>query len=224
MKSSISQLISFVKYLSALSLLSLSYFASAADPVSTYIHQGKAVSPWKLQVGNGLNWSIPVKNQTGETERANLTVKPAKKSTKGDSLNVKWRGREVKNQWGGNLLHDSSLTINKNKVDISSVEDLAAINFDMRVLRKPNKVTSLTLRCKYTNKCEGKIVLNKLLDQMPEDEWSPLTLPLNCFNPDGEFDFSQLTDIIISTQGKLEFDLARVDLVALPKGHKGCKK
>lgn len=224
MKTSITQLITVIKWLLPCSLFSLSPNVLAADPVSTYIHQGKAVSPWKLQVGNGLNWSIPVKDQKGETERSNLTVKPAKKSQSGDAINVKWRGREVKNQWGGNILYDSSFTINKHKVDISSVEDLAAISFDMKVIRKPSKPTSLVLRCNYTNKCEGKLVIDKLLDNMPEDEWSQLTLPLNCFNPDGEFDFSKMTDIMISTQGKLEFDLSTVGLVALPKGHKGCKK
>ncbi|WP_111977294.1 putative glycoside hydrolase [Algibacillus agarilyticus] len=206
----------------------LGFFTSAvqaADPVSTYIEAGKPVGAWKMQVGNGLNWGIPVVDQQGKTERGNLVVKPTSKDAENDAINIKWRGKEVKNEWGGNMLHDSTFTVTKHNIDISSVEDLAAIQFDIKVLRQPNKLASISMRCNWTNKCEGKLPLKPLLKQLPEDQWTTLTLPLNCFNQTGNFDFKKVTDIFsISTQGKMEIDLANVGLVALPEGNKGCKK
>ena len=198
------------------------FFASATyanNPLTDYIVEGNPVSPWKLGLGNAFSWSEKVENQQGKTKKGNLTVEPTKKNKDGDAINVKWRGKYSDTAWFSNI------TLNGNKVDISSVENQAALNIEIRVQRYPTSIAKIAMRCNYTNDCSNELPLNALLKNLPKDEWSSLTIPLNCFNQDGKFDFKNLTDVfMISTQGKMEFDIAATYLVGLPEGNSGCKK
>ncbi|WP_017447000.1 putative glycoside hydrolase [Gayadomonas joobiniege] len=193
--------------------------AYAANAVTDYIKAGQPVKPWKASVGNSLGWGIKVKNQEAKTKRGNLSISPTNKDGDNDAINVKFRGRNKQSAWFSNI------TINGNKIDLSTVEDKAALNLEIKIHREPTSIAKISMRCKYNSKCQGELPLNPLLSQLPKDEWTQLTLPLNCFNQDGQFDFTEVTDIFsISTQGKMELDIANVNLVALPQGNKGCKK
>ncbi|WP_016957583.1 putative glycoside hydrolase [Catenovulum agarivorans] len=196
----------------------LSSVAFAADPTSVFVAQGQPNSPWKFSVGNALGWGIAVENQVGKTKRGNVTVEPISKTTTNDAIKVKWRGRNKKAAWYSNI------TLNGHKIDLSSVEDTSALQLQIRVVEQPTSVAKISMRCNWSNKCDSELALNPVLKQMPKNEWTELTLPLNCFNQDGKFDFKNLTDIFaISTQGKMELDIANAYLVALPAGHTGCK-
>ncbi|MGJ8694208.1 MAG: putative glycoside hydrolase [Thalassotalea sp.] len=211
----------------SLSILSVSINVNAQqDPISTYIFEGKSVAPWKLSVGNALNYNIPVNKQKAKTKRKNLIVSPGTKNNDGDAINVKWKGKVVKNQWGGNALNDSFLSISKNNIDISSVKDQAALVIEMKINKSPNLATSLALQCKYdNNNCSSQYPIKHILKNMPQDEWITLPIPLACFSKttkDGDFDFSKITAFTIATQGKLDIDIATIGLAALPPGKTGC--
>ncbi|WP_143873512.1 putative glycoside hydrolase [Catenovulum sediminis] len=211
-------LLALFKGLSALCFVIISFKAFANNPVSDYVIEGKPIKPWKLSVGNAFEWGIPIEDQQGKTKRANLIVSPIEINKPNDAINVKWRGKD-KAAWFSNI------TLNGNKIDLSSVEDKAALNLEIRIHREPTSIAKITMRCNWKNDCQGELPLNPLLSQLPQDEWTALTLPLNCFNQEGQFDFKNVTDIFaISTQGKMELDIANVYLVALPEGNKGCKK
>ena len=95
----------------------------------------------------------------------------------------------------------------------------------MKILKRPNEATTLSMTCKYNNKCAGKYPLKAILRKLPTDEWLTLPIPLACFKKTeaGEFDFSEVTTAMsIATQGKLEIELATVGLAALPPGKTGC--
>ncbi|MCU4675595.1 putative glycoside hydrolase [Catenovulum sp. 2E275] len=199
-------------------MLSFSSMALIADPVSDFLNEGKATPPWKLSIGNALAWGIPIENQAGKTKRGNLTVEPISIEKENDAIKVKWRGRNKQAAWFSNI------TLNSHKIDLSSVENVAALEIQLRIIELPSSIAKIAMRCNWSNKCESELALNPIFNQMPKNEWTALTLPLNCFNKDGNFDFKNLTDIFsISTQGKMELDLAKAYLVALPEGSKGCK-
>ncbi|EWH10979.1 hypothetical protein DS2_05405 [Catenovulum agarivorans DS-2] len=209
-------IVNFLLITSSLAVASISY---ANNPLTDYIVEGNPVSPWKLGLGNAFSWSEKVENQQGKTKKGNLSVTPTKRNKQGDAINVKWRGKYADSAWF------SILTLNGHKVDISSVEDQAALNLEVRVHRYPNSIAKIGMRCNWKNECKSELPLNALIKNLPKDEWSNLTIPLNCFNQDGQFDFKNLTDIfMISTQGKMEFDIAATYLVGLPQGNTGCKK
>lgn len=189
------------------------------DPVSSYLTEGKTVGSWKMTVGNGLNWSIPVKNQEAKTARGNLTVSPTSKNGEDDALNLRWKGKKVKTEWGGNALYDTSFNIRNNNIDISSVAEVAALVIDIRVLRAPNENAKITMQCNNNNDCMGEYSVKGLFKRVDKDKWLTVPIPLSCFNDSDDFDFSKITGVFtISTQGKMEIDIANIGLAGLPAG------
>lgn len=212
-----------VSFYSALACVGLSVPAYSSNPVSNYIINGKSVANWQMSVGNALNYYVPIEAQSGKTKRKNLTVSPSKKETDGDALRLKWKGKKVKNQWGGNALNNNFFSVGKHNIDISSVKDAAALAFEIKVLKAPNEQVTLSMQCNHSNKCVGSYALKSSLRSLPKNKWTVLPIPLNCFKGDNEFDFSQVTNILnIATQGKLDIEIANVALIQLPAGSKGC--
>ncbi|ABG39334.1 hypothetical protein Patl_0806 [Paraglaciecola sp. T6c] len=197
-------------------------FSFGTDPVSSYLTQGKAVGNWTASIGNGLNYYIPLEDQQAATARGNLTVRPAQQNTKGDALNLKWKGRKVKNEWGGNALYDSTFSLGRSNADISSVKKIAALVLNIKVLRAPNALTKLTMQCNNSNKCIGELPINTALGKLQKDQWLNVPIPLSCFDKSGQFDFSNVTSISIGTQGKMEIELANIGLAPLPDDASGC--
>ncbi|WP_076419118.1 putative glycoside hydrolase [Colwellia sp. UCD-KL20] len=204
--------------------LSFQSLAFNDDPLTTYIKDGEFVGNWKGNLSNSLNWNIPIVNQTGETERGNLVISPSTKKKENDAIRLKWKGKKVKNEWGGNILNDSSFTISKHMINIASIENQAALMVELKVNRSAKDITNISMQCNYSNKCLSKFSVKAILNRLPKGEWTQLPIPLNCFNKDGNFDFSKVTSIFsIGTQGKLDIEIANIGLVALPAGNKGCK-
>ncbi|MEP1448985.1 MAG: putative glycoside hydrolase [Paraglaciecola sp.] len=192
------------------------------DPVSSYLTQGRSVGSWTASIGNGLNYYIPLQDQHAATVRGNLKVSPATQNKQGDSLHLKWKGRKVKNEWGGNALYDSTFSIGKSNADISLVKDVAALVLNLKVLRAPNELTKITLQCNNSNTCISELPINNALGKLNKNQWLNLPIPLSCFNGSELFDFSNLTSISIGTQGKMEIELSNLGLAPLPEGVTGC--
>lgn len=207
---------------SGLMLIQMSAFAS--DPVTSYIVDGKPTGSWEISIGNALNYYIPLENGEGKTAKGNLSVNQNSRNENEQALLLKWKGKKVKNQWGGNTLNNSFFSIGKHSINIAQVEDLAALAIELKVIRKPTESVTFSMQCDHNNKCGGKLPIKSQLKKAPKEEWTVLTLPLNCFNKKGNMDFSNVTQIAsIATQGKLEIELRNIGLVALPSGSKGCK-
>lgn len=201
------------------------FVIAQADPVVKYIVSSEIVAPWQAVIGNGLQYNIPVKGGLGETERGNLVVKPIENDDV-KALHLKWKGKVVKTEWGGNALYDTYFSLTKHAIDISSVEGNAALTLRMRILKAPNKSTIIGMTCKYDNKnCKGEIELKHVLKKMPKKKWINVPLPLKCFNTEGKLDFTQVTDIVsIKTQGKLEIEISDIGLTAVDPASIKCAK
>jgi hypothetical protein len=198
-----------------------SYYSQAQEnnPTSQYIINGKAVAEWKIYTGNAKNYFVPLVDGHSITERKSLIVSPLE-----NALNIKWTGKKVKNEWGGNQLNDSFFSVGRNKIDISSVEDAAALAFEVKVLRSPSENVTLSMQCENSNKCMGKFPIKHILKKFKKDTWQQVPIPLNCFNKEEQFNFKKVTNILsIATQGKLEIQIRNVQLVGLQPGNKGCK-
>nr|PMH87378.1 hypothetical protein BCU57_07360 [Shewanella sp. 10N.286.48.B5] len=195
------------------------------DPNSNYMKNGQPIEPWKYSVGNGLNYSIAVIDQHATTTRKNLTVSPITKENKNDAINLKWKGKKVKNEWGGNILYDTFFSVGHHQINLESVKDVAALGFEIKINKQPNDKVTISMQCNYDNKCKGAFQLKCGLLNLPEDEWTQMFIPLDCFSNDGEFDYSNITSILsVATQGKLDIDLANIGLVAMATGDLGCVK
>jgi len=194
------------------------------DPLTSYIKDGNLVGYWQANLSNPLNWHIPVVNQHAKTEQGNLVVSPTTKATENDAINLKWQGNKEENQWGENSLHTTNFTIAKHQIDISAVENETALMIDIKINSPVEEETFFTMQCNNSNKCQGEFSAQAVLNELPKGQWVQLPIPLNCFNKDDKFDFSKVTSILsIGTEGKLDIDIANIELVALSAGNNGCK-
>ncbi|MCF2947074.1 hypothetical protein L0668_03080 [Paraglaciecola aquimarina] len=198
--------------------------AEKFNPISQYLMNGKAVPNWVAYAGNSMNYFIPLENGDLATKRKSLVIEPIIENKALSGLYLKWSGKKVKNEWGGNQLGNTFFSIGRHNIDLSSVEDSAALALEIKVLRRPNENVNLSMQCNNSNKCTGEFPIKNILKSTKKDEWIQLPIPLNCFNRNGDFDFTKVTNVLsIATQGKLELEIKSIQLVAMDAGDKGCK-
>ncbi|WP_268234464.1 putative glycoside hydrolase [Neiella marina] len=204
----------------ALVAITLPSLAASSNSQLSYIENGKPVKPWHITVGNVLKQNIKMESGEARTLNGNTIVT----ETSDGTLHGKWRGKSVKTPWGTDA--ESMMTLTGRKLDLSSIVEQAAIAVKIKIKRAPNQNTTVSMLCNWgMDKCEGKFPVKHILKKFPKNQWSNLTIPLNCFANNGKFDYSQITNVLkISTKGKLELEVESVGLVGLPAGNTGCKK
>ncbi|MGJ8681827.1 putative glycoside hydrolase [Paraglaciecola sp.] len=187
----------------------------AADPVSQYIINGEPVPKWVGFSGNSVNYFVPLEDGMSKTAKNSLIIKSVEEDGR-KALHMKWSGKTVKTEWGSDST--SFFTIGRHKVDLSSVKDVAALAFEIKVIRPPKDQVTLSMRCNYSNKCKGEFPLKQILKRIEKKKWQTLPIPLKCFRKTGNFDYTTITDLFsIETKGKLEIEIRSVQLVAAPK-------
>lgn len=184
------------------------------DPTIFYLFEGQSVQPWQASLQFG---QVPITNKEASTLRNSLSLKQT------DSLNLKWKPKDIKNEWGA--IDENILTFNLiNKlqhVDISSVTNKAALLVEFKVIRAPNELVDITLECEWNWKCRTSYALKNILRKVPKKEWLSIPIPLQCFS-DPNFDFSKLSGLMITTKGKMELELKSISLSALPSNFEAC--
>ncbi len=195
--------------------------AENLDPNIHYVHKGQHVKPWELTLQFG---KVQLENGAAKTTKGNLVVKPATREADNDALHAKWSKRLVKNEWGTEDKSVSTLTvINKlTTVDLTPVVEQAALVFDVKVLKAPNKNVELMMECNWDWKCRTTIPLKKVLKKLPKKQWVSVPIPLKCLRKD-DFDFSKVTSIFtLYTGGSMELELGEVGLSAYPADKVKC--
>jgi hypothetical protein len=166
-----------------------------------YLHEGKTV-----------NWSTQVQNSQGQSASGKVTVTPSDRNGKGDAIKVIW---DAKKSGQGNF------AIYGSPLDISNLENDAALYIEMKVIVPPKSNTTIGMDCGYP--CGGKVPVGKNLKQLKRGEWDVLPIPLNCLTKEG-LDLKKVNGaIVIGTDGKMEIELGDIRLLKLAEGDKGCQ-
>ena len=197
--------------------------ADSADPNIHYVVAGQGIAPWELSLQVGK--VILDDQRTGETIRGSLVASPSSRNLENDAIRFKWAPKGVKNEWGSDDINVLTVSlINRNKgIDLTPVLDQAALTIDIRVLRAPSKLVTLALECAWDWECRGEVPLKSVLRKIPRDAWISLPVPLRCFQKDNEeFDYSNVTSILIRTPGKLEVEISDIRLTAYPADKVNC--
>lgn len=186
-----------------------------------YMTNGQAVTPWAF----GLEFlKVKYQGEKVTTPRSSLSATPAKKIQEGDAIRLKWNPKGIKTEWGSinqNIL-TANLTNTSRHLDLTSVLGQAALSFDVKVNKKPKKNVELMIECGWDWKCRSKFPLKNALKRMPKGEWASLPIPLKCFD-NGSFDFSKITTVFsLMTTGKMDIEIANIQLVALPPSGAAC--
>ena len=212
----------FVSVAAAATLCLSAPVAYSNDPVANYIVAGDAVSPWELSLNFG---KTVLENNVGETVRGSLVAEPATRNAENDAIRFTWSPKGVKNEWGTDDTGVQTITlINRMAhVDISSVVDQAALTMDVRVIKAPSKLVTLTLEAEWDWKARAGVPLKSVLRKIPKKEWISVPIPLRCFLKDNEdFDFSKLTGIQLQTGGKMQIEISDLRLTAFPPDQVSC--
>ena len=206
------------KVLSAfLTCLAITYAAhSGADTALNnklnYLIDGNLVNGWSLQLGDPTNWSTPVNNRQGESASGKVKVTPSDRNAKGDALKITWNGKKP---------GPGNVAIYGSPLNLSNLENEAALFIEIKVITPPNKDVMIGMDCGYP--CGGKVHTGQNLKHLKRNEWDVLPIPLNCLTKEG-LDLKKVNGpFLISTEGKLEVELGTVKLLKLAEGDPGCK-
>lgn len=178
----------------------------------TYLLDGKTVSGWVMQLGDPTNWSTQVKNSEGQSASGKVTVVPSDRNGKGDAIKITWDGKV--NGQGNFAIYGSP-------VDLSNLENDAALYIEMKVITPPKENITIGMDCGYP--CGGKVPVQRNLKQLKRGEWDVLPIPLNCLTKEG-LDLKKVNGpLVIGTTGKAEIEIGVVRLLRLADGDFGCR-
>lgn len=176
-----------------------------------YIHEGKIVDGWSLNVGDPANWSTPVIDRKGKSASGKVAVEPSDYKARNDALTVTWNSRSDEK---------GTLAIYGAAIDLSSAENTAALVLDIKVETSPNKDVDIGMGCTYP--CQGVVNMGKMLKKLEKDKWQSLPIPLNCLTKAG-LDLKKINGpIIISTEGKMKLSITSIHLEKLQEGDASC--
>jgi Galactose-binding domain-like len=183
---------------------------SAPNPKMTYILAGEIVAGWAMQLGDPSNVASAVTERRGKSASGKVSVSTADYRTHGDALKLAWsRAEEL-----------GSIELLGAEVDLSSVENTAALVLDMKVEVSPNKAVMVGMNCGPS--CRGVIDISKVLVDLKKSDWTAVPIALNCFTQAG-LNIKKVTGpLTISTDGKLTLLVTNVRLQKLQEGDKTC--
>ncbi|MGB5512585.1 MAG: putative glycoside hydrolase [Woeseiaceae bacterium] len=197
--------------------------ANPSDPNIHYVVAGKSIVPWELSLQFG---KVMLDDQmTGETVRGSLVASPAVRNSENDAIRFKWTPKGIKNEWGTDDTSVMTISlINRTKgVDLTAIVDQAALTMDVRVIKAPNRLTTITLESAWDWQTRSDVPLKSALRSIPKNEWISVPIPLRCFLKDKEgLDFSAITGIQLQTGGKMEIEISDLRLTAFPPDKVDC--
>jgi len=182
---------------------------SDLDPRFHYFAKGYLVGNRSLQANDPGNWTNIIKNKTGKSNNGKVEVMPDDYQSEGDAIRGEWSRKNMRGE----------IKFAGPPVDISILKDKAALTFDFKLNRKPNKDVSIGIDCGYP--CRAEINVGRQLRDYNTGEWFIFPIPLNCFKSDN-FDLTKVDAFFIASEGKMDLSIGKVRMELLPEGVKGC--
>lgn len=175
-----------------------------------YFFNGNTVGAWSLVLGDQDNWMLPVNTPNAESEGKQIELSRTDYKDKGDALNLKWSRKKGQ----GNF------AIYGPPVDLSALENRAALTMEIMIKRKPKGSVSLGMDCGYP--CRGEITIHGMLRKLDIDKWTTFPIPINCFSANG-LNVSKINAaFMLSADKPFEVQIANIRLELLPEGSPTC--
>ncbi len=197
---------------SLLVLLSYASFAQDLDPQFNYFIDGLTIGNRSFQLGDNDNWSTSIDTYPKSSESGKITVQQESYKGENDAINIIWSKQEKRGQ----------LSLYGPNTDLSTVKDLAALAFDLKINSKFKGKAFVGLDCGYP--CRAEVRVDKQMRRQNLKEWTVFPIPLNCFEGE-EFDLSKVNGpFYIASEGRGDISIANIRILLLPEGEKGCAK
>jgi beta-glucosidase len=178
----------------------------------TVYFKGGSVAPWKLFVGDGVDWAVPVAGSRTTTRHSdNLVVTAVDRQMQEDARLARWSGESVAMVY---LRADEAIDLTR------EANGGIALVFDAMVEGPPTSSVMLGMIC--GDECGSRIDITDLLAGLPVGQWRTVTIRLSCFAEAG-IDLAHVTTpFLIATDGELALRFADVRLESAAEGEVPC--
>ncbi|MDG2461178.1 MAG: exo 1,3/1,4-beta-D-glucan glucohydrolase [Luminiphilus sp.] len=157
--------------------------------------------PWRLFVGDELDWSLAVGSRGGASLLGELQLSVVDRHVQEDARRVQFTG-------SGNHLSQVYFQFEE-PVDMTDIESAGgALSMELRVLSRPSSSVTLRMDCGWP--CSGAVDITPALASMAFGEWRTISVPVACFARRG-VDLSQInTPFLMATRGHFSVDIAEI--------------
>ena len=169
------------------------------------VFAGGARGPWRLYLGNELDWAVASGPRGGATRDEQLAVSVIDHRVQEDARRLEWTGK-------GNRSSQAYFRTD-NPINISDLSSTGgAMVIEIRLGQQPLEAVKLRMDCLWP--CSGELDVTQQLVGLETAAWHRLAIPLACFEAAGTDMSAVDVPFLMSTSGAFSVDLAEVTLVA----------
>ena len=177
---------------------------AASRRSETVLYDRRAVSPWRVFLGDEKGWQMPLTTARSVSASGILTVSEADHLVQGDALRAVWNGKgqaQLYLQAGGGTDWTELL---------KTPRQLA---FSIKVNGRPTAITHFRQDCIYP--CGAKADITRLLNVVPLSQWVRVSIDEQCLVMSGLDPRKVETPFLIHTTGKLDLSVSYIALEAI---------
>lgn len=169
------------------------------------VFAGGARGPWRLYLGNELDWAVASGPRGGATRDEQLAVSVIDHRVQEDARRLEWTGDGNRNS--------QAYFRTDNPINISDLSSTGgAMVIEIRLGQQPLEAVKLRMDCLWP--CSGELDVTQQLVGLETAAWHRLAIPLACFEAAGTDMSAVDVPFLMSTSGAFSVDLAEVTLVA----------
>ena len=169
------------------------------------VFAGGARGPWRLYLGNELDWTVASGPRGGATRDEQLAVSVIDHRVQEDARRLEWTGDGNRNS--------QAYFRTDNPINISDLSSTGgAMVIEIRLGQQPLEAVKLRMDCLWP--CSGELDVTQQLVGLETAAWHRLAIPLACFEAAGTDMSAVDVPFLMSTSGAFSVDLAEVTLVA----------
>ena len=161
-------------------------------------------APWKLFIADGDRAPLWVSGNLASSDDENITVASIDMLSQEDARQITWKGLRA-----GSILLQSQ----KSQDLTRYLNEHSALTLDIRVDNRPSAPVFAQITCESDSDCQGALPLQSALAELPEGEWSEISIDLQCFAEAGT-DFSKISSgLALHSEGALQLAVANIKFV-----------
>lgn len=181
---------------------------SRPENIDRPVFAGGEKGPWRLYLGDELDWAVPSGPRGGSTKGNFLDVRVMDYRVQEDARSLRWSSSGVK---GSQAYFRSDDAIDMTEL----LEAGGAMVLEIKVNRAPEKAVTLRMDCTWP--CRGEVDFTNELNRIAKGQWRRIAVPLSCFARAGASMSSIDVPFLLSTSGALDLDLAEVTIAENPR-------
>lgn len=167
------------------------------------IFKGRAIKPWHMWLYSAQSMQEVASNTLSAT---GITYRTSDRLVQEDAFRLDWNGSE---DAGVRFISKSNF-----REDLrSDLESLSALQFWVKPLSVIEKSVFISTQCEGEGKCGTSIDIASQLTSLPKDEWSLMSIDMQCFSKQGMRYADTVIPFSLHAQSKLSLEVSEVGFI-----------